>query len=315
MRKGEEAGEREGAERGRGGGTENVGRRRRRVRRELRRWRGGKGSREDYRRRRGEYKELCDRKKEEERERLIREVAEAKTENRVWEIVNRGRKKRKGVDERINTEEWKEHFMGLLGGLENRVRVGGEEGRRRGKEEGISKEEVRRVVRKLKEGNAVGGDEIPNEAWKYGGERGLEIAWEICRKVWDGEGWPQVWREGIIVSLAKKGGGTRVQEYRGVTLMPTLYKIYAAVLVGRLEQEVEGKGMIPENQAGFRRGRSTVDHIYVLNHIIGKQVVKKKSKLVALFVDLRAAFDTVERRTLWVVMEKRGVREGLRETK
>ncbi|XP_043263108.1 uncharacterized protein LOC122403575 [Colletes gigas] len=197
---------------------------------------------------------------------LVREVAEAKTENRVWEIVNRGRKKRKGVDESIKKEEWKEHFMGLLGGVENRVRIGGEEGRRRGEEEGISKEEVKRVVRRLKEGKAMGWDEIPNEAWKYGGERGLELAWEVCRRVWDGEGWPQGWKEGIIVPLAKKGGGKREQEYRGVTLMPTLYK-----------------------------------------------VVKRGGKLVALFVDLRAAFDTVDRRTLREAMEWRGAREGLRE--
>ena len=218
-----------------------------------------------------------------ERERLIREVVEAKTENRVWEIVNRGRKKRKVVDTRIKKEEWKEYFMGLLGGVENRVRMGEEGGRRRGEEEGISKEEVRRVVRKLKEGKAMGGDEIPNEAWKHGGERGLELAWEICRRVWEGEGWPQGWREGIIVPLAKEGSGARVQEYRGITLMPTMYKVYVAVLVGRLEQEVEGKGLIPENQAGFRRGRGTIDHIYVLNHVIGKRIQGKKGKLVAFF--------------------------------
>ena len=313
MRKGEETGGREKGQKGEGWWDSECREKKKEVRRELRRWRGGNGSREVYKRRRGEYKELCERKKEEERERLIREVAEAKTENKVWDIVNRGRKKRRGVDERIKKEEWKEHFMGLLGGVENRVRMGGEEGGRKREEEGISKEEVREVVRKLKEGKAMGRDEIPNEAWKHRGERGLEIAWEICKRIWDGEGWPQGWREGIIVPLVKKGGGTKVQEYRGVTLMPTLYKIYATILVRRIEQEVEGKGMIPENQAGFRRGRGTVDHIYVLNYIIGKQVQMKKGKLVALFVDLRAAFGTLDRRTLWVAIEKRGVKEGLRE--
>ena len=217
------------------------------------------------------------------------------------------------MDDKIKKEEWKEYFMGLLGGVENRVRMGGEGNRRKGEEEGISKEEVRRVVRSLKEGKAMGGDGIPNEAWKYGGEKGVEVAWEICRRVWEGEGWPQGWKEGIIAPLVKKGGGTSVQDYRGVTLMPTLYKVYAAVLGERLEQEVEGKGMIPENQAGFRKGRGTIDHIYVLNHMIGKQTSRSKGKLVALFVDLRAAFDTVDRRKLWEAMEKSGVTEGLRD--
>ncbi|XP_076684076.1 uncharacterized protein LOC143377049 [Andrena cerasifolii] len=160
------------------------------------------------------------------------------------------------------------------------------------------------------------GDGIPNEAWKFGGEKGAEAAWEICRRVWEGEGWPQGWKEGLIAPLVKKGRGTGVQDYRGVTLMPTLYKVYAAVLGERLEQEVEGKGMIPENQAGFRRGRGTVDQIYVLNHMIGKQTRRGKGKLAALFVDLKAAFDTVDRSKLWEAMEKRGefcTSKGLRQ--
>ena len=173
-------------------------------------------------------------------------MAEAKTENKVWEIVNRGRKSRKRVDEKIKKEEWKEYFMGLLGGVEKRVRMGGKGNRRKGEEEGISKEEIRKVLRRLKEGKAMGGDGIPNEAWKFGGEKGVEAAWEICRKVWEGEGWPQGWKEGLIAPLVKKGRGTGVQDYRGVTLMPTLYKVYAAVLGERLEQEVEEKGMIPD---------------------------------------------------------------------
>ena len=53
--------------------------------------------------------------------------------------------------------------------------------------------------------------------------------------------------------------------------------------------------------------------IYVLNYVIGKQTRRGKGKLVALFVDLKAAFDTVDRKKLWEAMEKRGVREGLRE--
>jgi len=40
--------------------------------------------------------------------------------------VNRGRRKRKTVDDRIEMREWKEHFMRLLGGVEHRVREGEE---------------------------------------------------------------------------------------------------------------------------------------------------------------------------------------------
>jgi len=42
--------------------------------------------------------------------------------------------------------------------------------------------------------------------------------------VWKGEGWPEEWKEGVIILIVKKGEGRKVEEYRGITLMITLYK-------------------------------------------------------------------------------------------
>ena len=111
--------------------------------------------------------------------------------------------------------------------------------------------------------------------------------------------------------ITKKGEGIRVEDYRGVTLMPSLYKIYTTVLANRLEEEVEGKGMKPPNQAGFRKGLGTIDNVYVLNYIVNRQVRKEKGKVVALFVDLKAAFDSVDRKVLMEALKRRGVRKGL----
>lgn len=51
----------------------------------------------------------------------------------------------------------------------------------------------------------------------------------------------------------------------------------------------------------------TIDNIYVINYLVNRQLVKKKS-LVALFVDLKAAFDSVDKRVLVEAMRER---EGL----
>lgn len=48
-------------------------------------------------------------------------VEKASRESKVWEIVNRERRRRKKVNKNIDMEEWKEHFMRLLGGVEDRV--------------------------------------------------------------------------------------------------------------------------------------------------------------------------------------------------
>lgn len=61
----------------------------------------------EHRRKKREYRELCERKKKEENNRWEKRAAEARRENEVWEIVNRERKRRIRVNEGIEMEEWK----------------------------------------------------------------------------------------------------------------------------------------------------------------------------------------------------------------
>jgi len=48
----------------------------------------------------------------------------------------------------------------------------------------------------------------------------------------------------VIIPIIKKGKRKVVEEYRGVTLMPSMYKIYMAILGERLREEVQGKFVI-----------------------------------------------------------------------
>ena len=85
------------------------------------------------------------------------------------------------------------------------------------------------------------------------------------------------------------------------------YKIYTSILARKLRGEMEEGGMLPDNQAGFRKTMRTVDNIYTLNWIIGREVKKRGGKIVAFFVDLKAAFDNVERQGVWKAMVSRGI--------
>ncbi|XP_070513035.1 golgin subfamily A member 6-like protein 22 [Cardiocondyla obscurior] len=79
----------------------------------------------------------------------------------------------------------------------------------------------------------------------------------------------------------------------------------------KLRKDIEEKGIIPQSQAGFRRDMGTVDQIYELNYLLNKKIKEKKGKMVIAFIDMRAAFDSVDRRKLVEAMKKRKVREGL----
>jgi len=75
---------------------------------------------------------------------------------------------------------------------------------------------------------------------------------------------------------------------------------------------VKEKDLIPPNQIDFRRDKETgKDNIFVLNYLINRQIARKEGKVIALFVDLRAAFDSVDREELVKAMRDRGMRKGL----
>lgn len=67
---------------------------------------------------------------------------------------------------------------------------------------------------------------------------------------------------------------------------------------------------MPPNQTGFRKGVETIDNVYVLNYLINRQI-ETKGKLILVFMDLRAAFNSVDRKQISETMRRRGVREGL----
>jgi hypothetical protein len=234
-----------------------------------------------------------------------------KTEEEVWRYINRERKK-KGeiVSDRITMEEWRMYFSELLGGEENRQEKEKRQ-HRVGEIKEITREELEQQLRKLKRKKAPRMDGIKNESWIYGTEREVDRLLEIMNGVWKGEGFPQEWKEGIICPIYKKGEKDTASNYRGITLLNTAYKVYAMIVEERLMKEMNERGVLPDGQAGFRKGRGTMDNVYILNHIIGNEIKKEGSKIYAFFVDLKAAFDNVERDLLWEYLRKKEINEHL----
>lgn len=174
----------------------------------------------------------------------------------VWEIVNRERKKRKRIFiffffipsfDGVGGNEWKEHFIRLLGGVEDMVVKGMMEKKQEDGEEALSREEIKRVLGRLKDGRAAGINGVANKVWKYGGEEIRKWIGQFCYKIWKGEGWPECWKKGVIVPIVIKVEGERVENYKRITLMLKLYKVYTKVLAERLREEVEKKKIISEN--------------------------------------------------------------------
>ena len=83
----------------------------------------------------------------------------------------------------------------------------------------ITLAEVSHVVKAIKNNKSAGSDGIVGELIKYGGKPMCEMLLALFNLVWDSKYAPSYWREGLIVSLFKKGDREDPGNYRGITLL------------------------------------------------------------------------------------------------
>ncbi|KAJ0175113.1 hypothetical protein K1T71_009254 [Dendrolimus kikuchii] len=101
----------------------------------------------------------------------------------------------------------------------------------------------------------------------------------------------------VVVLFFKKGDNTLLKNYRPISLLSHVYKLFSRVVTNRLARRLDE--FQPPEQAGFRKGYSTVDHIHTVRQIIQK-TEEYNQPLCMAFVDYEKAFDSIE---TWAVLE------------
>ena len=102
---------------------------------------------------------------------------------------------------------------------------------------------------------------------------------------------PKIWRRALVVAIPKpmKPPG-KAKSYRPISLLCVLFKIMERLIYARIEPIVDP--LLPQEQAGFRRGKSTTNQVTLLIQGI-ENTFSAKKKVGVVFVDLTAAYDTV----------------------
>jgi len=156
----------------------------------------------------------------------------------------------------------------------------------------ITREEVRESIRRLHRGKAEGCDGISAEVLKEGGETMILCLHYLCSLVFKAAEVPMDWLRGVVVPLYKDGDRRVPLNYRPITLLSLVGKVYTGVLCARLTDWAEKRGVLVEEQGGFRARRGCPEQVFALTELI-KMRQRMKLDTYACFIDIKKAYDTV----------------------
>lgn len=119
---------------------------------------------------------------------------------------------------------------------------------------------------------------------------------------------PESWKRVIVVPIPKPRADPSIaSNLRGISLQPTLKKIYSIMVNQRIMNWAEASGILPKSQNGFRPGRMTGNNAYVIR-IMHETAVAQNKRLYLVSLDLAKAYDSVNRDKLFTLLRAWGLR-------
>ena len=184
--------------------------------------------------------------------------------------------------------------------------------------------EIRGAMKEMRD-SAPGEDEVRLDYIRKGGAEIVDRVVRIVQEMWStpAEQWEGGMKVGIMVPLHKKGDRGEVNNFRGVCLLAMGSRILARVAAKRLGVWAESMGILDDNQAGFRRGRSTADVVQVMVRLEegvedlrwrvqgGSRDLDQGEWPEARLLDLRKAYPRVNKPALWMLLERYGLGENM----
>ena len=257
------------------------------------------------------YKQFVKKTKKEYYKKLANTLRKMKSDNpkQYWDIINKSSNKQNANACPVPLEDFFNHFMNL--NQTNNNDQDSFDPRQINHSinmfinEDISLAEVLTARNKLKNKKACGIDNIINEFIKNCPDNVL-VLFKLFNLVLNTGLIPSEWNVGFIIPLYKnKGMANDPNNYRGITLLSSIGKLFTSIINTRLTDFINNIGLLGEDQAGFRAGYSTTDHIFTLSCIIDIYLQNKK-RVYCAFVDYKKAFDLVNR-SAWSKLISNGI--------
>ena len=170
--------------------------------------------------------------------------------------------------------------------------------------------DLRRSIMKAKP-RAPGPDGIHNNLLKHLPEDTLKILKDILNKIWISVDFPQQWRAATVIPIPKPNKDhTDPLSYRPIALTSCLCKVLERMINTHFIWYLEKYRILDRSQCGFRKHRSTTDHLVSLERYL-RDAFAQRQQAVGLFFDLEKAYETTWQYGIIRYLHKIGLRGRL----
>ncbi len=230
-------------------------------------------------------------------------------DSRVWKAVNwKGEFTNENSDKACpNSDEFKAHFEAILNADVNNHDITDitTDVTIPLLDEQISAVEVQEQIQRMHPDKAYGPDGLPPGVFSLLPARWVLTIVTLFNSLFVSGTYPSSWFKAKVFTIFKKGDRLNPNNYRGISVLNSMAKLYDMVLCERLNCWFRPF----REQAGAQKGRGCLEHIVTLRLLVDT-AKRKKEKLFVLFVDFSKAYDLIPRNKLFFCSEKTRLWDG-----
>ncbi|GIY94040.1 putative RNA-directed DNA polymerase from transposon BS [Caerostris extrusa] len=168
-------------------------------------------------------------------------------------------------------------------------------------------EELRLAIEFQRVKKSPGADNIHVEFLKHMSDTVKNTLLCTFNRIWETGLVPAQWKRAVVIPILKKNKDPKqLSSYRPISLTSILGKTTEKLILNRLNWYLEDRNLIVNEQAGFRKNRSTTDQVTYLIQIV-KDALDNRNILTAVYVDFKSAYDTLWREKLHQKLLNAGV--------
>lgn len=121
---------------------------------------------------------------------------------------------------------------------------------------------------------------------------------------------PDGWKTSTIISIPKVRKPKKASDFRPINVLPVYEKVLELVVKKQIEDYLESNGILTDNQSGFRRHHSCETALqFVVDE--WKMRIDERKMVGVIFLDLKRAFEIIDRNRLLVKLYNYGIRGGV----